>query len=396
MTILGILPNEEIRTGGHRRYAELLRQLGELGHRTVTVCRPRMVDVIPGTTIPLIPDTLSGWLVPRWWRYRRILQRNRTRIRAAVSDERATPPAVVLIFGESNAPAAMILADLFAVPLVFGMRNNMVDELARIGTFAQRIRGFTAAQRQFQSWWKRRLERWICAASTRVVFQTDYDRDDVVTRNPQLAPRARIVPNSFRVSWLTEFHRVRGDLPRLPRNLIYLGHLNERKGIRYLLQAVILLRERGVRSFQLDVVGFGDLEARVHESVVHHGLERVVRLHGRDDSPLRRVAAADLMIVPSLYDAFPNTVLEALCVGTPVIGSRTAGIRSMLQEPELLFDSADADALADRLQQILTQPAAYQRVAQLCNPRRAAFDFDWGKHWEAILDEVVYGSRRHE
>ena len=111
--------------------------------------------------------------------------------------------------------------------------------------------------------------------------------------------------------------------------------------------------------------------------------------HGRIDRPLSLVAGADLLVIPSLYDSFPNTVLEALYVGTPVIGSDAAGIRTMLRHEELLFPRGDATALADRLQTLIDDPEAFRRVCTLAADRRETFDFDWAERWEQAIAQLL-------
>jgi glycosyltransferase involved in cell wall biosynthesis len=323
-------------------------------------------------------------------------------IRSALKDGGPLSADLVLTFGETNYPAARALADQFSAPLVFALRSNFVDEFLQFGTFSRRVRGFPRLQKRFQRWWKQRLERMLCHGSDLIVFQTDYDRDNVTTRNPAIAEKSTVIPNSFRVSWLpAELGRPvtcqleNDDLNdtntlhgRQPFQLVYLGHLNERKGVQYLFPALRILSERGVFRFHLDVVGFGGLETWARGYVTDNGLDTSVTFHGRIDQPLSYVAAADLMVIPSLYDSFPNTVLEALFVGTPVIGADSAGISTMLHHQQLMFPRGDSQALADRLQWLIEDRSEFQEVCRLSADRRATFDFDWAEQWESVFVEL--------
>lgn len=410
LTIVGVFPVAEIRTGGHKRYVELAQQLIERGHRVVHICRPGMAGSLPGETIPVIPDHVQSYLIPRWWRYRALVNQREALIRDVVRDRGSANPDLVLTFGETNYPAARAVADQFSVPLVFALRSNFVDEFLQFGTFRQRIPGFRRGQKRFQRWWKQRLERMFCHGSDLIVFQTDYDRDNVITRNPEIVQKSAVIPNSFRVSWLpgelgrpvtchseTDDHSGTNALAhRQPFQLVYLGHLNERKGVQYLFPALQILKDRGLTGFHLEVVGFGGLETWARTYVNDNGLDPFVTFHGRIDDPLSHVAAADLMVIPSLYDSFPNTVLEALFVGTPVIGADSAGISTMLHFPQLLFPRADSEALADRLQHVLQDPAAFREICRLSADRRVTFDFDWAERWEVAFDDAcaVRGIRR--
>jgi glycosyltransferase involved in cell wall biosynthesis len=68
-------------------------------------------------------------------------------------------------------------------------------------------------------------------------------------------------------------------------------------------------------------------------------------------------SAADALVVPSLEDNFPNTVLEALCCGTPVIGFDVGGISDMIQNGTngFLVDKIEAFLLSDRLNLIIDE-----------------------------------------
>ena len=66
-------------------------------------------------------------------------------------------------------------------------------------------------------------------------------------------------------------------------------------------------------------------------------------------------SAADLFVSPSLQDNLPNTVLESLACGTPVVGSHTGGIPDMVRPGETgwLFETGNVEALRATLQEAL-------------------------------------------
>ena len=72
----------------------------------------------------------------------------------------------------------------------------------------------------------------------------------------------------------------------------------------------------------------------------------------------RHYSAADYFFIPSLIDNLPNTVLESLFCGTPVIGSRTGGVPDMVVPGTsgVLFDPYDAQDLVRVLLKIVAQP----------------------------------------
>jgi len=105
--------------------------------------------------------------------------------------------------------------------------------------------------------------------------------------------------------------------------------------------------------------------------------------------PFPYLAECDLFVYPALYDAFPDTVLEALHVGCPVIASRVGGLPDILHYPELLFESGDAAGIASRIERCITDTAYYQNLRRLCAEQAAAFHFDWAERFECAMQAYL-------
>jgi glycosyltransferase involved in cell wall biosynthesis len=69
-------------------------------------------------------------------------------------------------------------------------------------------------------------------------------------------------------------------------------------------------------------------------------------------------SASDLFLIPSLEDNLPNTVIEAMACGTPVVGFNVGGIPDMVRSGEtgLLVDAGDASALSGAVRRLLSEP----------------------------------------
>jgi UDP-glucose:(heptosyl)LPS alpha-1,3-glucosyltransferase len=135
---------------------------------------------------------------------------------------------------------------------------------------------------------------------------------------------------------LTHFHprlrtelrgAARAELGCQPRDTLFLfvGSGFSRKGLGAAIEA---LKVANHRSYWLVVVG-KDREAAHYAAQAAAVGDRVRFLGGRDDvRPL--YAAADCLILPSRYDPFPNTVLEAFAMGLPAIVSTHAGAAEII------------------------------------------------------------------
>ena len=148
-----------------------------------------------------------------------------------------------------------------------------------------------------------------------------------------------------------------------------------------------MLKGRRAEALELDVLGRA-IDLTKHQAYIERlGLNGLVHFQGRVSDPFPYYEAADLLVVPSLYDSYPDTVLEALHTGIPVIASRVGGIPDQLVHEELLFPSRNAAALADKIEEIVRSSEKYMRLRELCSKRRGAFIFDWAEAWEKAMED---------
>ena len=124
--------------------------------------------------------------------------------------------------------------------------------------------------------------------------------------------------------------QARGELGVRARETLFLfvGSGFARKGLDSAIDALAM---SAAPSYRLAVVGEDRHAKRYAERARRAGLgERVIFLGGRDDvRPL--YAAADCLLLPSRYDPFPNTALEALAMGLPVLVSSRCGAAEVLE-----------------------------------------------------------------
>jgi glycosyltransferase involved in cell wall biosynthesis len=110
----------------------------------------------------------------------------------------------------------------------------------------------------------------------------------------------------------------------------------------------------------------------------------MVSLEGFKD-PFPYLAECDLMVYPTLYDAYPDTVLEALHTGCPVIAASAGGLPDLLQHQELLFKSGDCNEIAGKIERCITENSFYQKIRLLCAERAEAHRFDWAGRFETAM-----------
>lgn len=112
---------------------------------------------------------------------------------------------------------------------------------------------------------------------------------------------------------------------------VFVGRLVVYKGLRYLFDAV---KNMQGMNFKLLIIGDGELRDELQSQVKELNIEEKVIFHGAvsyDNVPYF-IAAADLLIMPSLDEGFPRVMLEAMSLKIPVIASRVGGIREVIED----------------------------------------------------------------
>jgi glycosyltransferase involved in cell wall biosynthesis len=138
--------------------------------------------------------------------------------------------------------------------------------------------------------------------------------------------------------------------------LLYIGRLSPRKGPDVAIEAVNVLRTRGVRA-SLDLVGapfpgYEWFEQDLRDLVRRKDLGGAVTFHGFQSDVWPHLLSADVVVVPSVKDEpFGNTAVESVLSARPVVVSATSGLQEAVEGygSAQQVRPADPDALADAI-----------------------------------------------
>ncbi|HEV2887693.1 MAG TPA: glycosyltransferase family 4 protein, partial [Jatrophihabitans sp.] len=161
--------------------------------------------------------------------------------------------------------------------------------------------------------------------------------------------------------------------------LVFAGRLVHEKGLQELIKALPLLRQElpGVR---LVVAGAGQQLADQQDRAARYRVEDLIDWAGFLGAAelAGLLAAADLVVVPSLYEPFGMVALEAQLAGTPVAVSDTGGLAELVEAGRtgLRFAPESPAAIAAAVRDVVGDPAAARRRAALAQ-RRARQEFGW-------------------
>lgn len=335
---IALIHMRHARSGGTERYlSDLGRFLVEHGHEVTIVCRSHVEAPHPRVRFHVLHDLAVG---PAWrmWAFAR---------------------AVESYVAESD------------FDLVYGLGRTWTHDVVRLGGGCHRTHLELAlaarpplGRLRERMRLKHRLtlaieERALApGAFRRVVTNSEMVRADALQRHSLPVESVSVIHNGVDLERFHPRHR-RDSGAALRRALgtsddgctvLFLGTGYSRKGLDTLLDAFPeLLRARpGVT---LVVVGYDSSRARYEARAQALGIAERVRFLGGRHDPQACYAAADLYVLPTLYDPFANSTLEALASGLPVITTPTNGASELIEpgvQGEVLAPR-DVAALSQRL-----------------------------------------------
>lgn len=206
------------------------------------------------------------------------------------------------------------------------------------------------------------------------------------------ANSVRVVPYGIDLEKFRPDLTLRRDTSK-PLRLLFVGRINQRKGIKYLLQALALLPEAPI---ELTVCGrvLDGLELFEHEA------HRVtVRPSVSSEELVKAYQSADLFVLPSIGEGFGQVLLEALACGLPVLSTTNTAAPDLIHNgvEGFIVDPRSPEQIAERLAWSLTHRDVL--LAMRLAARSCAETFPWSRFHEGIVlsvRDVMAGNALYE
>ena len=132
---------------------------------------------------------------------------------------------------------------------------------------------------------------------------------------------------------------------------LFVGSGFERKGAGRLIRALSNFPEKAIAL----IIGEDKQRNHYEKQANKLGLEKQVRFLGKQSDVLPYYGAADAFVLPTLYDPFPNVILEAMATGLPVITSTKSGGAEFIHHGQngYVCDALDIDGLSNAMSRLL-------------------------------------------
>ena len=245
--------------------------------------------------------------------------------------------------------------------------------------------------------WHVRLDQLCTALSHRVIAVSEHTAQ--VMRQEEGAPPAklRVIANGVdfdrvRVSTADAGAAIRREYaPRGEFLLLHVGRLHPEKGYEYLFPALKHVCETAGRAVRLLVAGAGPFEQAYRDLVRQLELDDIVTFLGFRRDVVDFMAAADVLVLASVAEAFGLALTEALYLGKPVVATRAGGIPEIVDDGTdgLLVPPADPEALARAIVRLIQDDRLRQQTGFAGRDKVVArFAFEaMIRHYEQVYEE---------
>lgn len=231
------------------------------------------------------------------------------------------------------------------------------------------------------------IEWWSTYQARRVITCSEHMRWEVERLFDPPTKKTVVIPNGIDVAqWRVSpgaVKRVRAQYGR--PFIVFTGRLEWEKGVHTLIDALPRVRRR-IPDVRVVIAGRGSTDEQLREQVRRKRLGRIVTFAGWVPDVHDLMAAADVVVVPSLYEPFGMVALEAAAVRTPLVVAHTGGLGEIVSDGHTgrSFPPGQVPALADALTATLTHPRSARRMAQAAYDRVAS-----GHGWPAICVQTL-------
>lgn len=280
----------------------------------------------------------------------------------------------------------MLLNRVLRIPLCVGVQHG-------IGDF----------DRAYRRWEARRL----LSSNWRIVGVSRAVRDYLLgcgagftTANTVQINNAIDIDRAEALQLPREQARERLGLAQEPFVFGAIGRLVPVKGHVHLIGAFAQVRTRFPHA-RLAIIGDGRMRQELEALIARLDLGESVHLLGARADALQYVRAFDAFVMPSLSEGLPLALLEGMSGHLPVIGSDIDSLRPIIEDcGGRLFPSGQADALAERLLEVLalTDNERAEEGARAYRYLRRAHDIeDFRRHYRELLtDALGRDGERHD
>ncbi|WP_194442097.1 glycosyltransferase [Pseudoalteromonas simplex] len=222
-----------------------------------------------------------------------------------------------------------------------------------------------------------------------LIFQTNHMKESLINEVPSIRNQNfKVIKNPLDLKNISNSLNVFfQNIPNSNSNsnsnfrLLFVGRVVKVKNLPLLIYSIKNCLDKGISNIKLDVVGDGDLMEEMKELVNKLELSNLVEFHGNIGNPYKLMSKADLGLITSIKEGFPNVLIEMMASGTKnIITTPCAGDLITLPNVKVM-DGFSIEELTSLIEKSINEPKDFS-----INYTEYAKNLDVSKFWENILN----------
>lgn len=176
--------------------------------------------------------------------------------------------------------------------------------------------------------------------------------------------------------------------------IISVGRLYPQKNQAMMIRAFAKVADE-FPDWQLVIYGEGPLRAELEFLVSSFKLQNRVLLPGRTEHVIEELRKSRIFCMSSDYEGMSNAMIEAICVGLPVVTTRVSGTEELIKNCEngFLVEIGDECGLADSMFKLMSSPILVETMSLKNKKLAGQFDIDLiVGQWIDLINEIIYES----
>lgn len=210
------------------------------------------------------------------------------------------------------------------------------------------------------------------------IVPNSFSQSEFISKHfPKLMPRVTVITNMIDMD---KFHPAVNHIEGKVLNIITAARIAPQKNVLNYLDAIALLRDRGVRAH---FHWYGHLDNKPYFTEVvdkqkELGLEDMIIFHGATQDIADLYRKMDIFCLPSLYEGFPNVLCEAMACGLPAVATAVCDSIRILTDSRFQAEPSNPTSIADALERMITLTTKErssigkrntERISDLCSAK---------------------------
>lgn len=244
-----------------------------------------------------------------------------------------------------------IFPAMYWVPLAMISKNNRVNLV-----FTEH----NTHNRRWDKWYFKAIDKYIYHKYKTIVAITDDVKNNLSKWQPGIKNRIQTIFNGIN---LASFGQIKAAdkvsllsslaIPGDAVLLMMTARFDKQKNHKTIIESIALLPE----NYYLLLTGDGPERENMQALATSLGVTNRVKFLGFRADVLSLMKSTDINILSSNYEGLSGVTLESLCSGKPFLGSDVTGIQNVVPDGRFLFEHQNTEELAQKIQQIINDPA---------------------------------------